>query len=107
LAPVSFIGGSIAPLAGHNPFEAMALGSAILHGPETGNFAPAYAALDAAGGGRMVLDGAGMAHAVAALFGSEAARRAMTDAAEAVRRRLEPDVATLAREALALIEGTA
>jgi hypothetical protein len=31
----------------------------------------------------------------------------MTDAAEAVHRRLEPDVATLAREALALIERTA
>jgi 3-deoxy-D-manno-octulosonic-acid transferase len=107
LAPVSFIGGSIAPLAGHNPFEAMALGSAILHGPETGNFAPAYAALDAAGGGRMVPDGAGMAHAVAALLRSDSTRRAMTDAAEAVHRRLEPDVATLAREALALIERTA
>ena len=107
LAPVSFIGGSIAPLGGHNPFEAMALGSAILHGPQTDNFAPAYAALDAAGGARAVTDGAGMGDVVADLLGSEAARLAMTDAAEAAHRCLEPDVARLAREALALIEGAA
>ena len=104
LAPVAFVGGSIAVRGGHNPFEPAALGAAILHGPETGNFAPAYAALAGAGGARSVADGAEMGAAVAALLGSEAARRAMTDAAEAVRQRLEPDVAALAREALALIE---
>jgi 3-deoxy-D-manno-octulosonic-acid transferase len=104
LAPVSFIGGSIAPLGGHNPFEPAALGSAILHGPETGNFAPAYAALDAAGGARTVVDGAGMGRVVARLLGDEAIRKAVTDAAEVVRRRLAPDVAELAREALALME---
>ncbi|MFQ5567577.1 MAG: 3-deoxy-D-manno-octulosonic acid transferase, partial [Paracoccaceae bacterium] len=103
LAPVAFVGGSIAARGGHNPFEAAALGSAILHGPATGNFAPAYAALAAAGGARMVADGAAMGAAVAALLESAEARRAMTDAAEAVRRRLAPDVAALAREALALI----
>jgi 3-deoxy-D-manno-octulosonic-acid transferase len=104
LAPISFIGGSIAAVGGHNPFEPAALGVAILHGPETGNFAPAYAALAGAGGARSVADGAAMAAAVTALLGSEAVRRAMTDAAEAVCKRLEPDVAALAREALALIE---
>jgi len=104
LAPVAFIGGSIAARGGHNPFEPAALGAVILHGPSSGNFAPAYAALAAAGGARRVADGAEMGAAVAALLGSEAARRTMTDAAEAVRKGLEPDVAALAREALALIE---
>ncbi|HUS52600.1 MAG TPA: glycosyltransferase N-terminal domain-containing protein [Thermohalobaculum sp.] len=104
LAPVSFVGGSIARLGGHNPFEPAALGSAILHGPETANFAPAYAALDAAGGARAITSGVEMGDAVAALLGSEAARRALTDAAEVVRRGLEPDVAKLAREALVLMD---
>ena len=104
LAPVAFIGGSIAVLGGHNPFEPAALGAAILHGPETGNFAPAYAALAAVGGARCVADGAELGAAVAALLGSEETRRAMTDAAEAVRKGSEPDVAALARVALALIE---
>ncbi len=45
LCPVSFIGGSCGPTGGHNPWEAAALGSAILHGPNTANFAADYAAL--------------------------------------------------------------
>ena len=103
LAPVVFVGGSIAAMGGHNPFEPVALDVAILHGPSSGNFAPAYAALSEAGASRRVADGAEMGAAVAALLGSEAARRAMTGAAGAVRKRLAPDVAALAREALALI----
>jgi 3-deoxy-D-manno-octulosonic-acid transferase len=104
LAPVAFVGGSIAARGGHNPFEPAALGAAILHGPSSGNFAPAYAALNEAGGARSVADGAEMGAAVAALLESEETRRAMTDAAGAVCKRLEPDVAALAREALTLIE---
>jgi 3-deoxy-D-manno-octulosonic-acid transferase len=104
LAPVSFIGGSIAAQGGHTPFEPAALGSAILHGSETGNFAPAYSALDGAGGAREVADGAEMGAAVVALLGSEVPRRAMADAAEAVRKRQQPDVAALAREALGMME---
>ena len=104
LAPVCFVGGSIADQGGHNPFEPAALGSAILHGPHTGNFAPAYAALAKAGGARLVADGAEMAEAVVALLGSIEVHRAMTDAADAVRKKSGPDVAALARDVLALME---
>jgi 3-deoxy-D-manno-octulosonic-acid transferase len=107
LAPVTFIGGSIAKLGGHNPFEPGALGSAILHGPEISNFAPAYAALDVANGARMVADGSEIGKAVSTLFGDAVAHGAMIEAAKSVRKRLEPDVATLAGEALELIEGVA
>jgi 3-deoxy-D-manno-octulosonic-acid transferase len=47
LAAVAFVGGSIAPVGGHNPFEPLALGCAVLHGPQVANFAESYAALDA------------------------------------------------------------
>lgn len=47
LCPVSLIGGSFGPTEGHNPWEAAALGSAILHGPRVANFAGDYAALHA------------------------------------------------------------
>jgi len=104
LAPVVFVGGSIAALGGHNPFEPASLGAAILHGPSSGNFAPVYAALSEAGGARGAADGAALGAAVAALLGSAKTRRAMTDAAESVCRELAPNVAELAREALALIE---
>ena len=41
-AAVSFVGGSLVPVGGHNPFEPALLGSAILHGPEVFNFETAY-----------------------------------------------------------------
>ncbi len=49
LCPVALIGGSFGPTEGHNPWEAAALGAAILHGPRTANFAADYARLDRAG----------------------------------------------------------
>jgi len=61
LAPVSFVGGSLVPVGGHNPYEPAALGSAILHGPHVANFADIYARLDAAGGARAVMSGAELA----------------------------------------------
>lgn len=45
LAPVALIGGSLSEIEGHNPWEAAALGCAVLHGPRTANFAADYAAL--------------------------------------------------------------
>ena len=104
LSPVCFIGGSIAPLGGHNPFEAAALGSAILHGPETRNFEHIYAVLDKAGGARMVVDGGAIGGAIVVLIESEMARRAMTDAARAIHGKSNPDVVRLAREARELME---
>ncbi len=42
IAPVSFVGGSLVSVGGHNPFEPAALGSAILHGPHVHNFETIY-----------------------------------------------------------------
>ncbi len=107
LAPVAFLGGSLADRGGHNPFEPAALGAAILHGPSTANFAPAYAELNAAGGARQVTDGPGLGAAVAALLGDPATRSAMATAAAGTRRALAADVARLALDALSLLEGRA
>ncbi|TFL18426.1 3-deoxy-D-manno-octulosonic acid transferase [Jannaschia formosa] len=56
LCPVSFMGGSLVPVGGHNPFEPAALGSAILHGPHVHNFADIFARLGEAGAAREVQD---------------------------------------------------
>ena len=56
LADVAFIGGSLQPVGGHNPYEAAQLDAAILHGPHVGNFAQVYAALSQAGAAREVTD---------------------------------------------------
>jgi len=50
LAQAVLIGGTYSSIEGHNPWEAAALGCAILHGPHTANFAADYAQLDACGG---------------------------------------------------------
>jgi len=56
IAPVSFVGGSLVAVGGHNPFEPALLGSAILHGPFVRNFADAYARLAEAGAAVRVRD---------------------------------------------------
>lgn len=49
ICPVTIMGGTFGPTEGHNPWEPAALGSAILHGPRTANFAADYIALHQAG----------------------------------------------------------
>jgi len=49
LAPVSFLGGSLVDIGGHNPFEPAALGSAIIHGPYIHKVADIYERLSAKG----------------------------------------------------------
>jgi len=56
LAPISFMGGSLAEIGGHNPFEPAALGSAILHGPHVSNFIDIYDRLTHAGAAELVKD---------------------------------------------------
>jgi 3-deoxy-D-manno-octulosonic-acid transferase len=70
LAPVAYTGNSLpvpgTTLTGKNPFEAAALGVLILHGPHVGNFADAYARLQAAGGAVQVDGPEALARAVLA-----------------------------------------
>ncbi len=79
LCAVSFIGGSLVPVGGHNAYEPALHGSAILHGPMVANFADLYDRLDAAGGA-LPVTAASLAEAVLALQDSSA-RATMTAAA--------------------------
>lgn len=54
LAPIVFVGGSLASHGGQNPIEPIKLGAAILHGPHVWNFAEIYAELDRARGAQPV-----------------------------------------------------
>jgi len=65
MAPLCFIGGSLRPGArGNSPYEATALGSALLYGPHIADHAAAYARLTEAGAARGVRDAASLAAAV-------------------------------------------
>ncbi|MFY0682526.1 MAG: 3-deoxy-D-manno-octulosonic acid transferase [Thalassovita sp.] len=50
LCPTVFLGGSLVPVGGHNPFEPAHSGAVVLHGPLFANFAESYAAFAQAGG---------------------------------------------------------
>jgi 3-deoxy-D-manno-octulosonic-acid transferase len=68
LAPISFVGGSLVAIGGHNPFEPAALGSAILHGPYVSNFVDIYRRLADAKAARLVSSPEKLAAAVAQLL---------------------------------------
>jgi 3-deoxy-D-manno-octulosonic-acid transferase len=88
LAGIVFLGKSLFGGGGQNPIEPAKLASAILHGPNVGNFADAYAALDAAGGALETADAEALAEALAALFSDARRLRAMARrAAEMVEAR--------------------
>ena len=69
LAPVAFLGGTLSDgSGGRNPFEAAALGAALIHGPTTAPHREPWARLDAAGASRVVLNGQDLGRAVEALL---------------------------------------
>jgi 3-deoxy-D-manno-octulosonic-acid transferase len=81
-AGVTVVGGSLVPKGGHTPFEPAAAGSAILHGPDTANFADAYGALAAAQGAVEITDAASLALALSGLS-DPAAQAALAERASA------------------------
>ncbi len=76
VSPVSFIGHSLppegVPLGGKNPFEAAALGSAIVHGPALDDFVGTYESLAAVGAARVVADAGELALEVERLMAADA-----------------------------------
>lgn len=74
LAPVALVGGSIAEVGGHNPHEPLALGCAVLHGPNVWNFSESYADLDAQGLSRPIGNADELAAAVLANWQTAQAR---------------------------------
>jgi 3-deoxy-D-manno-octulosonic-acid transferase len=75
VAPIVFMGGSLATHGGQNPIEPAKLGAAILHGPHVWNFAEIYAALDASNGAREVRDAGALAARLQDWLADPAARR--------------------------------
>lgn len=73
LSPISFVGGSLTEIGGHNPFEPAALGSAIIHGPHVQNFRDIYDRLRAAGAAEEVRNGAELGQKVVQLMAPDRA----------------------------------
>ncbi len=64
LSPIVFLGGSLLPIGGHNPFEVAQAGATVLTGPGYSNFTETFPPMIAAGGAFEVTDAASLAKAV-------------------------------------------
>lgn len=75
IAPVCYFGGTLRGAAGQarSPMEAAALGSAIIHGPQTAPFEADYARLDEARAARTAYDERSLGEAVADLLAPDRA----------------------------------
>ncbi|APE44872.1 3-deoxy-D-manno-octulosonic acid transferase [Sulfitobacter alexandrii] len=74
LAPVSFLGSSLVQgESGCDPFDAAALGSAVLYGPKVRDFMGSYTRLAAAGAARIVNDADALGTAVSRLIAPDQA----------------------------------
>lgn len=106
LAPIVFVGKSLAGHGGQNPIEPARLGAAIAVGPHTENFTEAVAALVRAGGLVEVADAAALESWVGDMLGAPerarkagaAARSACSNSAELPRQLAEQILELLARE---------
>lgn len=102
LSPISFVGGSLVAIGGHNPFEPAALGSAILHGPYVTNFVDIYDRLRDGGAARLVGSPDKLAGQVAGLLNPDeaatmaaAAWQVISDGADVTDRALALVINTL------------
>lgn len=86
LAPIAFVGGSLAPKGGQNLLEPARLDCAVLHGPHMDNFAEVAAAFAKAEAAEAVSADT-LADAVARLLDDPVRRQAMADAARIAAAR--------------------
>lgn len=97
-AHAALIGGTNDATQGHNPWEAVALDCAVLHGPMTANFATDYAQLQAAHGSRLITDPASL---IAAVQDPDLPQTALR--ARAVREAAAEGLDTITADLMALI----
>jgi 3-deoxy-D-manno-octulosonic-acid transferase len=88
LAPIVFMGGSLARHGGQNPIEAVKLGAAVLHGPHVWNFSEIYATLDQAGGAEQVADAEALIARLGAWLADPALPKAVAEAAATTAEKL-------------------
>ena len=87
IAPIVFMGGSLARHGGQNPIEPIRLGAAVLHGPHVWNFAELYATLDQAHGAELTEDEEALTAKLGDWLADQSARTEVAKAgAEAVEK---------------------
>ena len=81
LTDVVFLGGSLRPIGGHNPYEVAQSGAAVLSGVHVTNFAETFAEMETHGAARLVADAEDLAQKLQDWFSDEEARAKAGNAA--------------------------
>ncbi|MBW4707881.1 3-deoxy-D-manno-octulosonic acid transferase [Roseobacter sp. YSTF-M11] len=81
LSDIVFLGGSLFPIGGHNPFEVVQADAAVLSGPHVMNFAETFADMTETGAARITPDAEALAEAVGMLLEDSSQRDAAKQAA--------------------------
>lgn len=103
LTDIVFLGGSLLPIGGHNPFEVAQSGAAVLSGNHVSAFAETYAKLETEGAARIVADGDDLAKRVATLLSSPEQLAAMTNAAKRFVEAQEDQLDSIATRLIAAL----
>jgi 3-deoxy-D-manno-octulosonic-acid transferase len=104
LAQAVFIGGSLVPVGGHSPLEAMQFGVPVLAGPQRFNFAEVFAALAAARAVHDVIAAADLAAALVAWYADPAAAQAVGERGRALHAQAGGATARTLAPLLALLD---
>ena len=83
-ACIAFVGGTLAPIGGHNVLEPVAAGTPIIHGPHVANARHAAELVGEAGAGERVADAGALARALCEALADPSASRARGAAGRAV-----------------------
>ncbi|WP_299962799.1 3-deoxy-D-manno-octulosonic acid transferase [uncultured Roseobacter sp.] len=86
LTEIVFLGGSLKPIGGHNPFEVVQAGATVLSGPHVSSFAETYDDMTEAGAARIVADGTDLTAALRHLLDDDAARATALAAGSGILR---------------------
>ncbi|WP_341234348.1 3-deoxy-D-manno-octulosonic acid transferase [uncultured Sulfitobacter sp.] len=82
MSDIVFLGGSLLPIGGHNPFEVAQAGAAVLSGTHVTAFAETYAQLETEGAAQLVEDSDDLTATLSKLLSTPEDLAKMTDAAK-------------------------
>ncbi len=98
-SPLVFLGGSLLPIGGHNPYEVAQAGAAVLTGPHVSNFTETFAPLLATGGAAQARDAAELAAGIGLWLNDTAAldtaRAAATGFVDSQKSKLDQVIDSL------------
>ncbi len=97
LSEIVFLGGSLLPVGGHNPFEVAQGDAAVLSGPHVTNFAETYSDMTSRGAAILVDDAEALAQEVEMLLDNEAYRNGTVLAAQSFVRGRADQLDTIAQ----------